>query len=69
MTATTDERVATLEAGQNELRSDIHEITRDIRSIRDQLAGRPTWAVTTIITLLTGACAALTTALVTVSTL
>lgn len=50
-----EERVATLEAGVVELRADVHQIGTDVRSVRDQLAGRPSWTVTTIITLLFGA--------------
>lgn len=58
--ATMEERVGVLEANQADTRKDIHEIQRDVRALRDQLAGRPTWAVCTIITLLTGAVTALT---------
>lgn len=64
MPATTEERVATLEAGHAELKDDITGIMKDIRSIRDQLAGRPTWAVTMMLTLLTSTCGVLATALI-----
>lgn len=50
-----EERMATTEAGIVELRADMHSVRVDVRSIRDELAGRPSWTVTTIITLLFGA--------------
>ena len=56
--------LATLEAGQTEVKRDLHEIRADVKEMRAELAGRPSWTVTTIITLLASACAALGSALV-----
>lgn len=59
MPATVEERLATTEAAVIELRADVHQIGADVRSMRDLLAGRPSWTVTTIITLLFGAASTL----------
>jgi hypothetical protein len=56
--------VSELKVGMNELQK---EIKADIRDIHDKLANRPSWAVTVIITLLTGACGALSSALIALS--
>lgn len=57
--ASIEERTATAEAGIIELRADVHQIRSDIRAMRDTLAGRPSWTVTVIITLLFGGCTTL----------
>lgn len=61
--ATNEERIATLEAGQTAVAGDIHRIDEKlgkmdekIDKVNEKLAGRPTWAVTTIIAILFGAC-------------
>lgn len=35
------------------LERDMGDVRKDVREIKDRLLGRPTWAVTTIITILT----------------
>lgn len=60
---TPEERIGVLEAGQTDLRSDMGEIKRDIRDMRSDLAGRPTWAVLMVIAGLGSLCTALGTAL------
>lgn len=53
------ERITALEVDMRGITSDVKEIRDDVRVLRSQLAGRPTWAVTMIITLLTAACTGL----------
>jgi len=69
MAATAEERIGVLEAGQTELRADIHKIGENVDEIRRELAGRPSWAVATIITLLSSTCCGLIVALATSVTL
>lgn len=57
------ERLATLESGMSEVKKDIHEIRVDFANMRDNLSKRPSWAVSTIITALSSACAGLLVAL------
>ena len=59
MAATPEERLGVLEAGLAEVRRDIHDIKTDTRELRDTLAGRPSWMVATVITLLFGTCTTL----------
>lgn len=65
---TPEERIGVLEAGQSELRADVHEIKRDIRDMRTELAGRPTWFVLIVIAGLGALSSALGTALLTMAT-
>lgn len=50
-----------VDAAITELRTDIGDTKHDIREMREDLAGRPSWAVATIITTLTAACSVLAT--------
>jgi hypothetical protein len=61
--ATNEERLGVLEAGLTDVRTDVHEIRKDIGAIRDKLAGRPSWAVSVIITVLSATCSGLVVAL------
>lgn len=74
MPASTEERVGVVEAGISEVRSDVTdlrkevrydmgEIRKDVAAIRDSLAGRPSWAVSMIITILASSCVGLLVAL------
>lgn len=71
------ERLVALEAGMHDMRRDIgeirgnvsimrSEIRDDIAKMRDDLAKRPSWAVTTILSILLAACTGLGSALVVV---
>jgi hypothetical protein len=57
--STNDERLATLEAQFCEHDKVITLMGSDIREIKDKLMRRPSWAVSVIITLLTGLCVGL----------
>lgn len=50
-----------VDAEMLDLRHDVSEVKHDIREMRDSLAGRPSWAIATIITTLTAACSVLAT--------
>jgi hypothetical protein len=50
--ATNEERIGVLEASLVDVRSDVHDIRKDIGMIRDKLAGRPSWSVSVVITIL-----------------
>ena len=52
-----------VDAEIRDIREDVHDTKRDIREIHDTLAGRPSWAVTTLLTTLTAACSMLATML------
>jgi hypothetical protein len=58
-----EERIGILEAGQKDLRTDVHEIKGDIRDMRTDLAGRPTWGVAKVLAFQAGLSATLGTAL------
>lgn len=65
MPPTEVERLATAEAAIGELREDVRGIKHDIREMRNDLAGRPSWAVSVIITILSSTVCGLAVALVT----
>jgi len=65
MPVTVEERVGVLEAGQIDIRGDVKSIQHDIREIHNTLAGRPSWAVATIIAVLSSTCCGLIVALAT----
>jgi hypothetical protein len=67
MMVSNEERLATLEAGSAEMKKDLHDIKSDVKEMRTELAGRPSWAVTTIITMLSASCATLATLVATLS--
>jgi hypothetical protein len=49
------ERIVALEGRMTGVEDDVRAIKHDVREMRDQLAGRPSWAVVTYITLMTSA--------------
>ncbi len=75
MAVSIEERVATLEATQKSLVADTGELKGEMRIMRDDihadlaairadLSARPSWAVTTYLTLVSAACSILATLLV-----
>lgn len=65
MTESLDVKVARLEENQADMHRDIHEIKADVREIKATLAGRPSWAVVTLLTLLSSLVVGLAVALAT----
>jgi hypothetical protein len=64
MPAPTEERVSVLESRVDGLQADITQIFVKLDELVTRLSGRPSWAVCTIIALLTMAVGALTTAVI-----
>lgn len=59
-------KVARLEENQADMHRDIHEIKTDVKEVKDALSGRPSWAVVTLITILSSLVVGLAVALATV---
>lgn len=56
-----EERIVALEKSLEAVTEDIGEIKRGVEKLTDKIDGRPSWIVTTLITLLTTACGILAT--------
>jgi len=59
MTKTIEARVGILESENKNQETEIKNISKDIKEIKDVLLKRPSWAVTVIITLLSTICVGL----------
>jgi hypothetical protein len=59
MITSPEERLGVLEHGLADVRTDVTDIRKDIHELRNELAGRPTWIVTVVITILFGTCTCL----------
>lgn len=62
-----DVRLARVEEQNADMHTDIHEIKTDVREIKLQMSGRPTWAVVTLITVLSSLVVGLAVALASIS--
>ncbi len=65
MVAPEGERIVALEGRMAGVEDDVKTIKHDVREVRDQLAGRPSWAVVTYITMTTSATVGMAVALLT----